>query len=541
MDAAISGYKPPSSLIAHLSEVCGLRRTRPVEQRSGLEIHYLDLTSLRINASFYTPFLLSPAMSGHENISGAQLKAIEDAVLDVATSLKQDWFALVLGGTLRHDAQSIADVFASFPVAVIDRSVAETIYAAESPLSKTRALISGLAARLGRSTLAPYVVGDPAFGSRFFGRADLVKRMVQSHNYTIMGNRRIGKTSLLREVKHRLGSRYKKIRFLDIYGSRCNNTSEVLTSIILKLFDRQADAEKKLADPHLSITFPILLRTIAQSEDCKIALFIDEMDRILEFDKRQDYQLTHLLRETFQQGDSDLRIFVAGFRRVMQARSSGDSPLFNFTTPMYLPRFTLVETKDMVEAPLLDLGIDLRRTDISSVIYAETAGHPELIQICCSTLIDMIEAEGHIPKVSDLMQVVVSGDTFRERVWMAFLANTNAFEELVCYLLIQDAIARGVQVDTAVFTLADADRMLTQADVRLPTNHLTALIDNMQKGGILCPPTDGSMKVKVAVPQLGRYLCNLDINMCVARARDQCRELGTEGLWSEADHDTTSR
>ena len=49
----------------------------------------------------------------------------------------------------------------------------------------------------------PYITGPYVLGRRHYGRSDLLDRLLhgESHAYWIIGNRRIGKTSLLRQLE----------------------------------------------------------------------------------------------------------------------------------------------------------------------------------------------------------------------------------------------------------------------------------------------------------------------------------------------------
>ncbi|MEZ4613924.1 MAG: hypothetical protein R2867_00215 [Caldilineaceae bacterium] len=61
-----------------------------------------------------------------------------------------------------------------------------------------------LSQQVSLSVLSPYETSKPVTGSRFFGREAEVRRIISSDaNFAIMGIRRIGKTSLLKEIGER--------------------------------------------------------------------------------------------------------------------------------------------------------------------------------------------------------------------------------------------------------------------------------------------------------------------------------------------------
>src|SRR5262249_51500448 len=70
------------------------------------------------------------------------------------------------------------------------------------------ALMRFITERLPPSTLVPYQFGGAVSGNRFFGREAEIDRVLRkpTANFAITGIRRIGKTSLLKEVRERLVS-----------------------------------------------------------------------------------------------------------------------------------------------------------------------------------------------------------------------------------------------------------------------------------------------------------------------------------------------
>ena len=89
------------------------------------------------------------------------------------------------------------------PALVLDRADQEAVHASRRP---TGELLDRLSQQMALSLLTPYETSKPVSGSRFFGRDLELRRILQgsTSNFAIMGIRRIGKTSLLREIERRL-------------------------------------------------------------------------------------------------------------------------------------------------------------------------------------------------------------------------------------------------------------------------------------------------------------------------------------------------
>jgi hypothetical protein len=526
-------YRPPGALVSHLSEFCGLRKNRQVEHTQGLEIHHLDLSPLRIKAPVFVPFVIPTTLAAHEKIDSAGLGSVLDAILDHATSSNHEWSAVLIGGDLTPDCEDMLRELSTYKVAVLDRRAADSIVNAKNKNEKQRALVTAISKSIGPTTLSPYVVGNLAVGPHFFGRAQVLNRILNGKNYTIIGTRRIGKTSLMNEVRRQLKRRHKKLIDIDVYASINTGTTDVLAAILRSLFERTTEVDRLVADPSLPARFPSLLKSIAQERDIRIAVFIDEMDRLLEADAKRGYETTNILRETFQQHDPLLRIFIAGFRRVREAEIKNDTPLFNFTMPEFLHAFTLEETTEMVEAPLSLLGIVINDPEFASIVYTETGGLPELIQICCNHVIDSYERCGEVLSSNDLMSRVFHTTLFQQKIWSTFSANTNDFEELLCYLLIQDAVVAGKQLETFEFGMKEADKLYNSCGIHLRTAELREVIENLSIAGIVSMPAPNSPRRRFAVPQLGRYIYEHDIEASVENAKSRCLTLGTNALWVE--------
>src|SRR5512136_1457771 len=64
----------------------------------------------------------------------------------------------------------------------------------------------------------PFIAGSWVRGDDFFGRADLIREVLDGdrHSVWVLGGRRLGKTSLLKEVEHRV-QRSRETAFVALY------------------------------------------------------------------------------------------------------------------------------------------------------------------------------------------------------------------------------------------------------------------------------------------------------------------------------------
>ncbi|HET9532830.1 MAG TPA: ATP-binding protein [Blastocatellia bacterium] len=516
------GYQPPGTFITHLIKN-GFKRHGPVITRDEFEIHNLDLTSLKLNVPHMLPFVVAKRFSSHETVTFDQLEQVLPDLKSMAQSLQKGFIVLALGGRIQTDEMALKELGLS-NIVVIDRADIESVNAAPDLPTRSKLLSATLVGPLGRERLSPYISGRPAIGGRFFGRSSTLKRLIPGeHNWTVLGNRRIGKTSLLQEIMARL--KLQGVQTAWVYGGKCNSTQDVVYDILCDL-DQFRSAEHVVADLYKARNLPSYVHRIADSENKNIALFIDELDHILEFDAKQNFEVLELLRATFQNHEA-CRIFLAGFRQVMEASRSINHPLFNFTKPHELELFGRDETTDMITRPLSHMGIDLTGTDLPEAVYRQTAGHPELIQIHCAELIRLYEDRGGIPSGPELFGDVFNNEEYKRKVLETFLANTNPYEELLCYLLIKDAEQRGMSMQYE-FSPEDVDRVLNGVGYNIGLREIGAIITQLKVSGIITPIKGRNEKYRFSVPQLAGYCLRSNLDFSISKALAAARSSGSD-------------
>lgn len=499
----------PIRFAKHLKEN-GFDSRRGNEDSHGFVVTFIDLTATRIRVGRYLRVLVPHR--GQDGLSSDELNDAIDAAIAYVRSNRANFVMLAPGTTAdafqhQHAAKSGVVIFEPADMAsVVD---------AKRGSAKEQAIVRVLVRRLGRHALSPYVVmGQPAYGTAFFGRASTLDRLVgrNAPSLTIMGNRRIGKTSLLRELSRRLRISYEDVVTADLYASNCHGTYDVIRGLLEGITTRGA---QNLA-PHEVHRFPIILRQLATSG--QIYFFIDEADRLIEFDRRQRFECLNLLRAATEQGSC--RVFFAGFRGIMAAREQHDTPLFNFTKAETLSGLSQADTTEMVIRPLLNLGIDMRRTDVAATIYRETGGYPELIQMFCEELIAIYESTGSIPKDAELLEKVFTSSQFQSKVFGTFLGSTNALEQLAAYLLIREA--GNQNIETYEFERDDVARVLCGASMELGYPEAWKIARHLETGGVIAQ-VGGTRRLRFAVPQLARYCMNIDLDRCIVNALRQVR------------------
>jgi len=166
----------------------------------------------------------------------------------------------------------------------IDEADLKKIILSERPLQVSRKLILG---KLSLQKVSPYRIAGPA-SATFYGRSDLINRITGSAgSFTIVGARKIGKSSLLHKIKKpRPGDH------LYLYGPgvrilKCQKLRHLfksLQSALEKRFQRKSISGSSLSRGFLQIIahHP---RDIAGGQ--KIVFIFDEIDGLIRFDQKR--------------------------------------------------------------------------------------------------------------------------------------------------------------------------------------------------------------------------------------------------------------
>jgi hypothetical protein len=518
-------FLPPGEFVTYLQRQ-GFASRRTPTQHPEMTTYWLDLTPLQLQASHLTPIVELRALSGeaHATIEG-------DAILPFIDQLKRlrleptdpeerkSYLVLILGGALYGVSHQLEEELRTNRIGVIDRKIIDAIYRAASREQMFSDLAQGLLRFLGLQLLSPYAFGKPVSGSQFFGRRQALDRILgaEGENFTIFGNRQIGKTSLMREIEHRLRLLNPNIRIARVHSSIFNRPEDFLETIVRQLDPRL----EELRTRSILTTFADEVQSIPKRNRAPVVVFLDEFDRIIQFERFEDFQMLEILRAAFNH--DDCRLFIAGFRRVRESALETGSPLHNFTRPEEVRALTQEETANMIEAPTRRLGIDVRSGDLSTAVFQETSGHPRLVQVFCTALIDHYQTHRQVPNTPEFLAKVLTSGTFRDATNRAFMANTSPFEKLLCYLLIGEALQSDEGVEDFEFGDDDIERLVQARGQELRGEEIDALVSHLLTGGVFATvPGAGGRRYEFLVPQMARDYRNANLEM---RIRHAIREI----------------
>ena len=249
-----------------------------------------------------------------------------------------------------------------------------------------------------RTPAIPYVVGQWVRGDRFYGRTAQIAEILDGNRNCIwlLGTRRIGKTSLLKQIEHiadTSGDRRYFPVFWDFQGA------ETPEELHLNFADAILDAEERLERIGIPVEeveaedlFVSLerLRRRLRAQNLGLLLLCDEVEELIKL-HRQDPSLLRKLRHAMQSRE-DIRTVLASTIRLwaLAEQKEDTSPFMHgFTPPLYIERLTDAEARSLIEQS--HLGPEERPSfsdDVVEAIREYCNNHPYLVQLVCKRYLE---------------------------------------------------------------------------------------------------------------------------------------------------------
>jgi len=287
-----------------------------------------------------------------------------------------------------HGARSGAELIETLPKRGY-RLLADVRYA---PAPRTPAALEPITA----PPAIPYVVGQWVRGDRFYGRTAQIAEILRGERDLIwlLGSRRVGKTSLLKQIELVSGSDPEPKYFAMYWDFQGVDTAAELhlnfTDALLDAEDRLQrigiDVDEITADD-LFVSLERLRRRL-RSDGLGLLLLCDEVEELLGL-HHADPSLLRKLRHALQSRDGIRTVLASTIRLWALADHTGDTSPFlhGFTPPVYIDRLTDDEARSLVSQSHLDPG---QRPGIDGETMARILehcdNHPYLLQLVCKRL-----------------------------------------------------------------------------------------------------------------------------------------------------------
>ena len=259
-------------------------------------------------------------------------------------------------------------------------------------------------------TINPYVVGQWVRGEKFYGREALIGTILNGNRNClwVLGTRRIGKTSLLKQVElvaaksPELG--YFPV-FWDFQGAESpEDLHEGFSDSLLDAEDRLEECGIALEEIEAGDLFSSLrkLRRALGSKKLKLLLLCDEVEELIGLNKREPILLRKLRRA--MQSHDDIRSVLASKIKLweLSGEKADTSPfLEGFTPPLYIQPLENDEALALIQQ--VNLPSDSRpRLDQQAVetVRERCNNHPYLIQLLCERFMELEDLQAAIERLA---------------------------------------------------------------------------------------------------------------------------------------------
>jgi hypothetical protein len=238
----------------------------------------------------------------------------------------------------------------------------------------------------------PYVIGDPVEGALFVGRDDIMRQLQElwllgNHlqSVVIYGHRRMGKTSILKNIESRLGSGIH-VAYVNLLKSA---GAETLSDVLLAISDQVAatlaiappsDAEMEASPDR---TFDRFLRRATDSltEGKGLIIALDEFEKIEELIDGGQLEASFMayLRGLVQDSPK-VGFAFAGLHTLEEMSADYFQPFFASVIPIKVDFFKRATVQTLLPNPGGDFPLDYDY-DALDRIWELVAGQPYLTQL----------------------------------------------------------------------------------------------------------------------------------------------------------------
>ncbi len=454
---------PP--LLQFLGEELGYN-VRPAKTALGYDLFFVDLSSWKLSLSDRTPIIWAKS----SDLVGTSPLNLLQSLLDLirARGFTRRTVLVLLDGDsgplLRYTTSPL------YSLVILGAEDQSKILRSRRPSGMLLDIIS---AQVPVSNLAPYETRAPVTGPRFFGREYEKSRILSNPdtNHVVLGIRRIGKTSLLREIERILKEDEDSPHIVYMDCSDLLSADDYIREVVRKL------NPKELPRLHMQkyvFWFPDFLERMHRRYGRKVVFLLDEIDNLVIM-QRGDWELFRMLRASANKGAC--QYIIAGFREAMQEQHLLDSPFYNFAQELRLSEFTRQQAHDLIVTPMENLRVRFQnRDEVVARIYEETAGQPNLIQYYCMILLKRLDQTGERLISPESLIDVYSDEGFKGHLLSSFMENTENREKAVVYALLSTCDECGLQgfsqpdIDTAV---RSRQLVLPQTEIDEACNVLT--------------------------------------------------------------------
>ncbi len=325
---------------------------------------------------------------------------------DLETALRETYevtVVIILGET-NVSSRWLASSFDSHRPVLLDSALLKSIALAGAPASVFR---SAFLKSLPLKSLSPYQFNGPVTGETFTGRTAEIREVLDSQrgNYSIVGARRIGKTSLLKAVKRAVNARGSQSDTAAVYLDLTNATTidRVRWELCQETWNVIEDDRVFDSDISLDEFGRILKRAGKQ-----FLFLVDEVDDLLQGPDRIQFEA---FMRNLSNGDY-ARFVLCGYRTLRDRVTDRTSHIHNLCDVLHVGPLNRHEAMDLVTRPMERLGVTIESDVVVESVLDHASTVPWLLQFFCDQLLQRLDAHNkrHIDATD--VDFVAASDAF---------------------------------------------------------------------------------------------------------------------------------
>jgi hypothetical protein len=237
----------------------------------------------------------------------------------------------------------------------------------------------------------PYIVGDPVQGSAFVGREDIINQLAELwlvgrsvQSVLLYAHRRMGKTSILRNVRSKMGATVHLAYVNLLLLSNPQGAADVLMFIcdeIQQVTGIDAPPNSDFTDFAENTCRRYIQQVCDNLDNQKLIIALDEFEQIENFIRARKINPDFLqfLRGLVQLSPK-IAFAFAGLHTLEEMTADYFHPFFASVIPIRVGFLSLGSTRQLLANPDPDFLLDYE-PDTLDAIYDLTAGQPYLTQL----------------------------------------------------------------------------------------------------------------------------------------------------------------
>lgn len=367
-ERALRGSGQPREAAAAFAEAIGAR----LGQSTAKDAWALALPPLRLRFARDTAVIV---IDGTRLESGEAERHMADAFQDGRGPSQ----VLVLDRTQAQNAREVLQDVPRVRSVVVGADRLRDLLLAEEPVRLLETIISE---QVAVSELSPYqVAGAVKLDNLFFGRERELRAIVDRamRNFLVVGQRQMGKSSLLHAVLRRLQARSDvEVNYVELADA--------------DLPRRLAREREKLPAPGAPL--PPLADVAAGVPSKPRVWLIDEADDFIAADAKAGYPVLQELRALAEEGRA--YFVLAGFWELYRAVVLDEKqPLRNFGEHLRLEPLDAKAAMALITEPMTALGLEWDVPTTPEYLLEQAGRRANLLVLACKGLVDSLPSEVH--------------------------------------------------------------------------------------------------------------------------------------------------